>query len=278
MDLRKLLGVGLVACSVTHGGIADARPPFRPLLGPPMGGLNPCGGPLHRPCAAPAPIPACGACAQPVIQPVFQTQLRPVAEMTWQPQQVVTCQSVPQVQIQRQAVVENVPVTSYQQVTVDEGSYQTVWVPRPVNRTIAQTVLQPQIRYQDVAVQVQQPVAQVQTQLVPQQIVRFVPETRQVGTRIVGWQPGLPIVAAPMSAFILPGEPIPDGSVPVQRSASGSDYMPGSVPGAAPQPDGWQTIQQRQSAAPQGTPPQASGAPSAVRVWQSQLQPETITR
>jgi len=254
---------------------------------------------------APAPINPCGnpcePCGQPILQPyqqpIYQTQLRPVAETTLQPRQVVTYQTVPQIQHQRQAVIENVPVTTYQQVTVDEGGYQMVWVPRPVTKQVAQTVLQPQTRYRDVAVQVNQQVAQVQTQLVPQQVVRYVPETRLVGmqpagAQIVGWQPGpAPMYAgaipgaigtfapttAGLPAYTLPGEPVQTIAAPTDLLVPGGSYL--TPPASRVAAEEWSTIQQRQSTAPAAqAAPQAATAPSAATVWQSQLQTEQVAR
>jgi hypothetical protein len=56
------------------------------------------------------------------------------------------------IQYQQQAIVRQVPVTTFQNLTVDRGSYQTVWVPRPVTQQIAQTTIQSQVNYHTVAV------------------------------------------------------------------------------------------------------------------------------
>ena len=302
MKFRNCLGFGILVCGLTAADSADAHFPCRRYCvqqcraahAPPHAVRAPLYGPMAAPAAILPGCDPCNPCPQPMIapQPIYQTQMRPVAEMTLQPRQVLTYQTVPQIQYQRQAVIENVPITTYQNVTVDEGSYQTVWVPRPVTKSVAQTVLQPQTRYQDVAVQVQQQVAQIQTQLVPQQTVRYVPETRMVGLQpagapMIGWQPGgSPTYAgaigtpyapiAPMTAglpgFTLPGEPVPTLASPIL--IPGGDYM--SAPTAAE----WSTIQQRQSAAPAGDSPQAAAAPSptAATVWQSQLHTGQVAR
>jgi len=69
---------------------------------------------------------------------------------------VITLQPVTRMESQRQAQIVDVPVTSYQRVTVDEGAYQTVWVPKLTTKTVASTTIQKQVQYQDVPVHVVQ--------------------------------------------------------------------------------------------------------------------------
>jgi hypothetical protein len=304
-----MLGVGVLVCGVLVPLSVSARHPH--AHHGPFGLCHRCFMPQLE-CCCPAPaVNPCGACAHPVVQPmqqpVFQTQLRPVLETTYQPQQVVTYQDVPQVQHLRQAVTVNVPVTTFQNVTVDEGSYQMVWVPRPVQKQVAQTVLQPQIQYRDVAVQVNQRVAQTHTQLVPQQTLRYVPETRQIGMQpigsrvigyqygarqFVGWQPGIGVQPTPMTAglptFTLPGEPVPgpvpEASQPIERPTPNPQHLQTPAPAetpAAPATSEWQTIRQRTSASlynPPQQPQTASGIPSAATVWQSHRETPAVVR
>ena len=272
MSFGKLLGAGLV---LAVGALSplEAHPrlmrPYaacRPFHARPHGMFNTCCAPIHNPCCPPVFVDPCNPCVQPMMQ------------TTLQPQQVITYQTVPQVQYQRQTYVENVPVVSYQNVTVDEGGYQMVWVPRPVQKQVAQTVLQPQVRYRDVAVQVNQQVAQVQTQLVPQQTLSYVPQTMQVGTQymgtqIIGWQPGgVPVIGAypavPMTSALPGMAPIPDSAGTVNR------LVPQPQSAEMPAGDQWSTIRQRQGTAPVNT----SAIPSAAAVWQSQLQTGVMAR
>ena len=79
-------------------------------------------------CQSPSPI----NCTLSQTRPVVTTQLRP--------QQVTTFCDVTETQVQHKQVVENVPVTTCKNVTVDEGGYQMVWVPKPVTRQISSIV------------------------------------------------------------------------------------------------------------------------------------------
>lgn len=101
----------------------------------------------------------CEPCGQRAIAP-------PPPATTYIPQNFVTCQPVTTTQVRRQAVQVNVPVTTHRQVTIDEGSYQTVWVPKLVTKTVAETRYQPQLSYVDVPYQVVQNVPVMQSQLV----------------------------------------------------------------------------------------------------------------
>ena len=75
----------------------------------------------------------------------MQTTLRPVVQTQYRQEQYLTYRDVPTVQVRREAYVENVPVTTYQQVT------ETVYVPQQVTKVVPQTTLQAQTRYRDVA-------------------------------------------------------------------------------------------------------------------------------
>lgn len=87
--------------------------------------------------------------------PAFSTAAQYVATpQTMMP--VYSQQSAYAIQYQRQAQLEQVPVTSYRNVTVDRGSYQMVWVPKPVSQQVAQTTMQSRVSYRTVAVPVAQ--------------------------------------------------------------------------------------------------------------------------
>ncbi len=114
------------------------------------------------------------SCSQ--AQPVMQTQLRPVVQTQLRAQQVTTFCDVTETHVRNETVVQNVPVTTYNQVTVDEGGYQMVWVPKPVTKQVAQTVIQQQAQTRAVPYQVIRKVPQVTTQMVPVQTVHHVAE------------------------------------------------------------------------------------------------------
>jgi hypothetical protein len=143
------------------------------------------GGHCHRCQQA---LPQCG-CAQPmltqpiipscpVIQPaplmVPQTTMQPIYETKYRPQQVMTNRTVVETQYRTESYAETVPVQSFQQVTVDEGQWQQVWVAKPVTKQIAQTTYQQRMNCRTVPQQVTRVVPQVSTTMVPYQTVRYV--------------------------------------------------------------------------------------------------------
>ncbi len=110
----------------------------------------------------PCPCPT-GPCTNPCVQPSVQ----PAPTTSYIPQPVVQYRDVQDIEYRQQAVTETVPVTRYQQVTVDEGGYQMVWVPRLVTRQVPRTEYETRLSYRTVAVPVTRRVAEVRMQLVP---------------------------------------------------------------------------------------------------------------
>lgn len=234
---------------------AQVPAPFAPLLVPPF---------PATPAYPVAPLPAAPCCTpQPVIQPqpMLQQSYRPVYDTTYRTQQVIAYQDVVRTEVRKEQQLVQVPVTTQRQITVDEGSYQMVWVPRQVTRNVQETILQQQVVEREVPYQVVQRVPQIVTQVIPEQTVRYVPEQRLV----YGLQTGGPLLASP----------------PVPQSAS-----PGSSP-TAPQTatqdgsqasDGnWKPIPQRQAKSSQIVPQSFEqveqsanshqGVPTAVQAW-----------
>ncbi|MBS0201914.1 MAG: hypothetical protein JSS49_03380 [Planctomycetes bacterium] len=211
----------------------------------------------HRCCdTCQLPQASC-TCSQ--TRPVVQTQLRA--------QQVTTFRDVTETHVRNETVVQNVPVTTYKQVTVDEGGYQMVWVPKPVTKQVAQTVIQQQAQTRAVPYQVTRRIPQVSTQLVPVQTVQHVTETVPMVTT---WAPppvtfratsGCNTCDAPLgTAFATPVYPLPQYGAamapPMQfapSTASIQTLPPISVPlpqtALAPTPtpttEQWQTIPSR---------------------------------
>lgn len=125
---------------------------------------NRCAQPCCPNCQAQAP------CATPTAaRPV----LRPVVQQSYRPERYVSYKNVTEYQTRREAVTQTVPVTSYRQVTVDEGQYQTVWVPRMVSKTIPETRYEQRVTYRDVREPVVRQVAEYKTRLVPQLTTRY---------------------------------------------------------------------------------------------------------
>lgn len=113
----------------------------------------------------------CKNCQRPVTHCNCQSH-QAVIDTEMVPQQVTTYRNEVTTQYRQEAVAQTVPVTTYRDVVVDEGSYQTVYVPKQVTKRIPQVSYQQQIAYRSVPVQVTRQVPQVSTQMVPRQVVR----------------------------------------------------------------------------------------------------------
>lgn len=113
----------------------------------------------------------CNSCQRPVAQCQCTAQ-QPVVETQMVPQQTTVLRNEVVTQYRQEAVTQNVPVTTYRNVVVDEGGYQMVYVPKPVAKQVPQVTYQQQVAYRTVPFQVTRQVPQVVTQMVPQQIVR----------------------------------------------------------------------------------------------------------
>jgi hypothetical protein len=105
---------------------------------------------------------------------VPQTTMRPVYETQYRPQQVVTNRTGVETQYRSEAYAETVPVQTMKQITVDEGNWQQVWVPKPVTKQIAETTYQQRMACRTVPQQVSRIVPEVSTTMVPYQTVRYV--------------------------------------------------------------------------------------------------------
>jgi hypothetical protein len=113
----------------------------------------------------------CNSCQRPVNHCHCRSH-RQVVETQMVPQQVTTVRNEVVTQYRTEAVTQAVPVTTYRDVVVDEGSYQTVYVPKQVTKRIPQVTYQKQIGYRSVPYQVTRQVPQVVTQMVAQPVVR----------------------------------------------------------------------------------------------------------
>ncbi len=105
------------------------------------------------------------------------TTFKPVVSTTYRTERQVTYRDEARTEYRREAYTERIPVTRTDNVVVDEGGYQMVWVPKRVTRSVARTEWQNRVSYRDVPYQVTHRVPQVSTKLVPQQTVRYVPQT-----------------------------------------------------------------------------------------------------
>lgn len=164
---------------------------------------------------------SCQHCQRPVSHCNCQAQ-QPVINTHFAPQQATTMRNEVVTEYRQVAYTQNVPVTTYRDVVVDEGSYQTVYVPRPVTKRIPQITYQQQIAYRTVPVQVTRQVPQVVTQWAPQSAVPYQP-TSPVATNVVSPMPMQPSFAAACACapvMVAPCPPCGVAVVPVYPSAS----------------------------------------------------------
>ena len=232
-------------------------------------------------------------------QPVIAAPATPAISTQYRQQQIVTYRDVPTVEYRREAQIATVPVTAFRDVLVDQGSYQTVWVPKLVTQRTAQTVYQQRLSYRTVPYQVNRRIPQVSTRLVPQQTLRYVPQTAWAVSGPIG---PLTISTVPIYA---PGTatlpPLAVTSVRTAQKSSKSKVGPVPDPKFMEPPladdyDEWSTVRARKSstqadermtvhriARPSERPTparSASGtnslfvpAPSAATVWQTRRWP-----
>ena len=129
------------------------------------GGRNCCCQTCRQPCGH----CNCQAPAAP------QTAYQPVVETQYAQQPVLQQRDVVATEYRNETVLETVPATVVENVTVDEGSYQTVWVPRLTTKAVARTTYQTRTACRTVPYQVTHRVSEYATQTVPYQTVRYVP-------------------------------------------------------------------------------------------------------
>ncbi|WP_339910755.1 hypothetical protein [Symmachiella dynata] len=115
----------------------------------------------------------CTTCAAPAPQPVTQAYVQPVVSTQYRQQQQISYQDVAQTEYRQESFYQSVPVTTYENVTVDEGSYQQVWVPKLTTKTVAKQGYQTQLSQRTVPYQVTRRIPRVTTQLVPEQRISY---------------------------------------------------------------------------------------------------------
>lgn len=128
------------------------------------------------------PNPCCDVCHLPPAQ-CHCTVSRPVVKTQYRQEQVTTYRDVTETHLRPETCIQQVPVTTVENVTVDEGGYQMVWVPKPVTKQVAKTVMQQQVTQRMVPYQVTRKVPQTATRLVPYQTVEHVTQTLPVVTQ-----------------------------------------------------------------------------------------------
>lgn len=245
----------------------------------------------QRSCCCKACRQPCGRCncPQPAPAAVPQTSYRPVVETQYAQQPVLQQRDVVATEYRTEPVVETVPATVVENVTVDEGSYQTVWVPRLTTKAVARTTYQARTAYRTVPYQVTRRVSEYATQTVPYQTVRYVPTTGSSlaysaapGYGIAGlpnYYSGSPIVAGTYPTIAAaPVYPTPIYPTPVIASAPTASSV-GQVPDARYADSPVTPIAPRSAAGADrlsDSRASTSGrglfvpAPSAAQVWRTQ--------
>lgn len=221
--------------------------------------------------------PCCVRCKKVRVKcccPTFCPAPMPVAvpQVTVRPQTVVTHRQVTETQYRTEMVNEQVPVTTYENVTVDEGGYQQVWVPKVVTKQVARTTVQNRMSTRTVPVQVTRTVPEYTTTYVPVgTTITSIPAA--TGSYLTGVPQPIP-VATPVSATPVsqPGvlEPTPAGQpapnsrlVPMPTDAGQATPI---VPRSGSTTNGNSASQSR--AAKSGL---FQAPPSAAMVWRSQM-------
>lgn len=239
--------------------------------------------PGHRPgCCDNCTLPmATCQCAQ--TRAVVQTHLRPQA--------VTTMKCVTETHVRKETYTERIPVTTTQNVTVDEGGYQMVWVPKPVTKQIARTTFTQQVKSRDVPYQITRAVPHTETRMVPYQTVQHVTEIMPMTAAVahpvnVGCS-----TCATGTAFMPHSHPHMHAAAiaPIHPASTALTPIPAPQTAEAPQSNSlgdWQSVPARKSSttkdqsprvpepmddAPPMAPPKTSGrfkpAPSAAVVW-----------
>lgn len=173
-----LLLLGAALCMTTA---AQSGELFRCLFGRHCGRCSSCRWNACQPA-----YNCCQTCHQPPAVCTC-TSLRPVVETRLERQDCVSYRTINEMAYRTEQCVTKVPVTTYEDVTVDAGCYQMVWVPRLVTQKVAKTVYQDQVLQRTVPYTVQRTVPVRTSRMVPTQHVRYVPQQTQV---VVNRAPG----------------------------------------------------------------------------------------
>lgn len=235
----------------------------------------------------PPPVNCAAPPATTLLPPLTQSYVQPVVSTQYRQQQQITYQDVPQTEYRQEAYYENVPVTTYENVTVDEGGYQQVWVPKLVTKTVAKQAQQTRLSYRSVPYQVTRRVPQISTSLVPEQRISY--QSTQTTTYLppvtTTWQ--TPVYSSAYTASLLPPLTTPIVSTPItaplaSRPAPRTAEADHTVPVPDPEFESRSTSIPRRTAArdpydgyrPASRKPVRSAkrfvpAPSAASVWQT---------
>ncbi len=290
---RCLLFLVLVGCGYQgHGWAQDCGPDCHSRIKSRVKIVNRC----HR-CRR--EVHSCGCAAPMMTAPILpeipmmvpQTTMHPVYETKYCPKQIVTNRVVTETQYRAEAYTETVPVQTTENITVDEGHWQQVWVARPVTKQICKTVYQQRAACRTVPHQVSKVIPEVTTTMVPYQSVRYVARqtcvpacTPGVGTTM-STLPALSSYPLPSQSYNTAYVPRAYDASPVSNPVPDARYLDSPTP--APTYNSSQFDQQYSP--PQAIPRRASqptsyadniaprvsaagrfgAAPSAANVWRA---------
>ncbi|MES2791260.1 MAG: hypothetical protein V4719_16715 [Planctomycetota bacterium] len=287
-----LLAVLFGTCYAGHGWAQDCGPDCHTRIRTRVKIINRC----HR-CQR--QTPNCGCAAPMMVQPIIpaapimvpQTTMQPVYETKYCPQRVVTNRTVTETQYRAEAYTETVPVQTTENITVDEGHWQQVWVAKPVTKQICKTAYTQRTACRTVPYQVNKVIPEVSTTMVPVQTVRYVarqtcvPACTPGVTTTMGAYPALSSYPMPTSGISTAYAPTPAyDSAPIHNPVPEARYLdtpsaapfnstqvdhsyspPQAVPRRAVQPTSYaDNVAPRVSAAGK-----FSAAPSAAAVWRA---------
>lgn len=108
---------------------------------------------------------------------------KPVTQVCMKRQDCVTYRDECRVGYRPEQYVQCVPKTVYDTVTVDEGCWKMVWVPKPVQKVVARQTVEKQIACRNVPYTYTQKVPQVVSRMVPEYKTAYVPEQYQTVER-----------------------------------------------------------------------------------------------
>lgn len=279
------------SCYQGHGWAQDCGPNCHSRIKSRVKIVNRC----HRCSRA---MPNCG-CAMPMITaPIIpevpmmvpQTTMQPVYETKYCPKQIVTNRVVTETAYRAEAYTETVPVQTTENITVDEGHWQQVWVAKPVTKQICKTVYTQRQACRTVPYQVNKVIPEVTTTMVPYQSVRYVARQTCVPACVPGVGSTMNSFPA-LSSYPLPSQPLNTAYAPPAYDSTPS-YNP--VPDArymdppTPAVPSYNRAPEPQYSAPQAIPrraqptsyadnlaPRVSAAgrfgapPSAASVWRA---------
>ncbi len=192
-------------------------------------------------CCPPVSVaPAICPPAVQVQQTVTATTLKPVMETHYLQRPVMTTRNVLETQYRTEQYTETVPVQTTECITVDEGCYKMVWVPKMVTKQIPKTCYQQRTACRTVPYQVTRQVQECTTRTVPVQTVRYVQAAEQVACPVnLGYQStpyyqASPPVAAPYIAPTCAAPPGQETFAPAAPAAQAAPQSMAPTP-AAPQ-------------------------------------------